>query len=240
MRIIQPHRLACVMAISMTRGFALEPPVRIMPLGDSLTYGEANTTVQGGYRTRLYNLLTAANYNVDFVGTFSDDPNQGATDRDHQGLARRADRRTPGRASRVVGRGGGSRRGAPADRDQRHLAECSGFPSPDRPAAERHHRGYRHPAAVRQNHRLQPAAAHGHSGYEALQVSYNASIPGIVAQHVALGRQVSFVDMHAVLTPFDLSSDGVHPSTGGYKKWRTCGHRRSRRVISPKAPPTRR
>jgi lysophospholipase L1-like esterase len=43
-------------------------PIRIMPLGDSITYG-TNSTGIVGYRRPLYQLLIGAGYSVDFVGS---------------------------------------------------------------------------------------------------------------------------------------------------------------------------
>ena len=67
---------------------ALAPSVRIMPLGDSITEGsEGLAPIQGGYRTKLYQLLTAAGFNVDFVGTLSDSNlNPDLPDRDERFL----------------------------------------------------------------------------------------------------------------------------------------------------------
>ena len=56
--------------------------IRIMPLGDSITYG-ANTA--GGYRLPLYNLLTQANYGVDFVGSETGNGASDLPDWDHEG-----------------------------------------------------------------------------------------------------------------------------------------------------------
>ncbi|MCP5545455.1 MAG: hypothetical protein H7A49_16285, partial [Akkermansiaceae bacterium] len=50
-----------------------EAPVRIMPLGDSITQGCCSgSAVEGGYRNRLHDLLDSAGYTVDFVGTQND------------------------------------------------------------------------------------------------------------------------------------------------------------------------
>ena len=56
-------------------------PVRILPLGDSLTYGVGSST-RTGYRTDLYQRLTAAGVNVDFVGSRH---NGRGPDLDHEG-----------------------------------------------------------------------------------------------------------------------------------------------------------
>ena len=59
---------------------------------------------------------------------------------------------------------------------------------------------------------------------EAIQMSYNSAIPGIVA---AQGANFHFLDMHAVLGPGDLV-DGQHPTQAGYDKmadaWITAVH----------------
>jgi len=54
------------MVVCALTAAATPPPVRILPLGDSITYGYP---VPGGYRLPLYQLLTNAGYNVDFTGT---------------------------------------------------------------------------------------------------------------------------------------------------------------------------
>lgn len=61
---------------------AAQPPIHIMPLGDSITDGAG---APGGYRARLYSLLTNAGFNVDFVGTLTDNSAPGLPDPDHEG-----------------------------------------------------------------------------------------------------------------------------------------------------------
>ena len=56
------------------------PPLSIMPLGDSITYG---TGVEGGYRLGLWNSLLQDDFQVDFVGSESDGPVN--IDPDHEG-----------------------------------------------------------------------------------------------------------------------------------------------------------
>jgi lysophospholipase L1-like esterase len=51
--------------------YSCDYSVRIMPLGDSITVGVGDSSV-GGYRGPLYNSLTVAGYNIDFVGSQSD------------------------------------------------------------------------------------------------------------------------------------------------------------------------
>ena len=48
--------------------------------------------------------------------------------------------------------------------------------------------------------------------------AYNAFVPQIVAAHQKQGQNILLADMHAAVTPADLSPDGVHPGTLGYDK----------------------
>ena len=62
---------------------AQTPPIRIMPLGDSITDGSG---AAGGYRLPLYIALTNAGYNVDLVGTATDNSAPGlGTEVNHEG-----------------------------------------------------------------------------------------------------------------------------------------------------------
>jgi lysophospholipase L1-like esterase len=49
---------------------AVADPVKIMPLGDSITFGVGSTDLNG-YRKPLYQALTTAGYNFDFVGSLT-------------------------------------------------------------------------------------------------------------------------------------------------------------------------
>ena len=67
---------------------------------------------------------------------------------------------------------------------------------------------------------------------EALQSAFNDSLPALVSAQVALGRQVSLVDMHSAWVPGDLS-DGVHPNLAGYDKMADVWFPAITQVISP-------
>jgi lysophospholipase L1-like esterase len=229
--ILRTFAIAAWMALCGARLSATEAPVRIMPLGDSLTYGETLTPAQGGYRNRLYSLLAAAGFNVDFVGTFSDNANQGLPDVNHQGW--------PGARSDEIQEEIGGFLDAVDDPDVVLLLVGTNDIWQNQPLAsiQTSLGGLISDIATRRPFAriivsTLPARI-DNAGYEAAQVSLNASLPGIVAQQVALGRQVSLVDMHLVLTPFDYSSDGVHPSTAGYNKMADAWFAAVTAVISP-------
>lgn len=48
--------------------------------------------------------------------------------------------------------------------------------------------------------------------------AYNASLPAIVAAQKAAGKRITLVDMHAAITADDLLPDGVHPNQAGMDK----------------------
>ncbi len=56
--------------------------IRIMPLGDSITYG-VDSSDEGGYRTTLWSDLIQNGYSVNMVGSLSDGPDD--IDREHEG-----------------------------------------------------------------------------------------------------------------------------------------------------------
>ena len=53
------------------------------------------------------------------------------------------------------------------------------------------------------------------------QTQFNPYIPAVVATHQALGQRVFFLDMRSALGISDFSSDGVHPNQTGYNKMAT-------------------
>jgi lysophospholipase L1-like esterase len=71
--------LPVIAILSVSAGVFAADTVRIMPLGDSITRGYYVSAYSHGYREPLYDKLTAAGYNFDFVGSQNDgnfpDPN---------------------------------------------------------------------------------------------------------------------------------------------------------------------
>jgi lysophospholipase L1-like esterase len=65
----------------VTRPAPARKPIRVLPLGDSLTWGKGSTD-HLGYRAHLHRALTAAGLDVDFVGT---QHNGTGADTDHEG-----------------------------------------------------------------------------------------------------------------------------------------------------------
>ena len=198
-----------------------------MPLGDSLTSG---TTIVGGYRNRLYNLLTGAGFIVDFVGTETDANNPSLPDRNHQGMGGfRIDQLQSGLSSWL---------NAVEDPDVVLLmigtndfsADFNVGTAQDRLAALVADLATKRPFAKIIVASL-PLRT-DNPGLEVLQSTFNASIPGMVNDQVALGRQVLFLDMHAVLQAGDLE-EGVHPTLVGCGKMADAWNSAISSVITP-------
>lgn len=78
-------------ALAITRGLergmnVCQSPVRVMPLGDSITAGSnsSGSVLYGTYRTELFSMLSLSGYNVDFVGSATD-RHPGSLDLNHEG-----------------------------------------------------------------------------------------------------------------------------------------------------------
>ncbi|MDP3850554.1 MAG: Ig-like domain-containing protein, partial [Luteolibacter sp.] len=224
---------AMAMACGLATCLALEPPVRIMPLGDSITYGVTSGDVEGGYRTQLHSLLSNAGYNVDFVGTFSDTTFT-VPDRNHQGL----------RGAHVDGLdlAVGGWLDSVEDPDvvlllvgTNDFLQTWPYETPAGVLAELdsliNNIATRRPFAKIIVSTLILSTVS--PTIEAKQVTFNQGIPALVAQHVAQGRHVSMVDMHPVLNAGDLA-DTVHPTTGGYNMMANAWFPKITDVISPK------
>lgn len=181
-------------------------PVRVMPLGDSITDG---FNVPGGYRTDLWQKLQAGGHSVDFVGSVSSGPND-LGDRDHEGHSGWTIAQIDSNISGWLGTYapetillhigtndmyGGDPAGAPY-----RLAALVDRITSQAPEAE-----------------LFVATITPLTCCDATVRQFNAAIPGIVQDQVQAGHNVHLVDMYSALTTADLA-DGVHPNAGGYSK----------------------
>jgi large repetitive protein len=211
------HLLGLLFGIAGTVMSSAEvPPVRIMPLGDSITLGCCSgTSNEGGYRTRLYSLLADSGYQVDFVGTQSDANNPELPDRDHEGHG----------GSRIddIRSGLGSWLKETEDPDVilLHIGTNDFSANSELGAAQNKLRSLLiELSAARPNSKIIVSTLiprTDDAAIESIQLAYNQSVPQIVNEQASLGRQVSWVDVHDALDPDDLS-EGVHPNDSGYQK----------------------
>ena len=206
-------------------GTVSSAPLRIMPLGDSITVG-VGSPGKNGYRMDLQRRLRAAGVTTDFVGSQSDGDNG---DLDHEG------------------RGGWTIDQIAAQVDRR-LAETS-------PDIVLLHAGTNNitrsedPAAVADKLsalidrvRVQVPGAHvfvarivgtAVSSEVAANRAYNALVPGVVG---AKGAQVHLVDQSSV-TGLDIY-DRHHPNEFGYRKMAHNWYEAMRGTLYPQWPGT--
>ncbi|GHE56158.1 lipase [Streptomyces spiralis] len=193
---------------SAVRAAAAPATLRLMPLGDSITWGVGSPS-GNGYRGSLWNQLSAEGHALDFVGsgrngTMSDPDNEGHSGWRIDQIAGIADnvlaRYRPNVVTLEIGTNdlNGNYQVPTATDRLRALIDQITRDVPD--------------ATV-----LVGTLIISTSGTEeASRPAFNAKLPGIVQAEQAAGKHVRLVDMSA-LTPADLS-DSLHPDDDGYRK----------------------
>lgn len=191
---------------------AMADPLRIMPLGDSITVGNDNYSLTpGGYRTRLYNRIDSELYPVDFVGANQSNPNPTQLpDADHEGWggARINVLRAVAQRDRLIG----------CDVVLLHAGSCDmGYQPEFAP------QGLEwllsdlylyYPQAEIFVAQIIPMRD---PDWTAKVEAFNAALPAMVARRTAQGQRVHLVDMFDAITAADLA-DSMHPSPAGYAK----------------------
>ncbi|GMA16178.1 RICIN domain-containing protein [Deinococcus metallilatus] len=184
-------------------------PVRIMPLGDSITDGY---NIPGGYRTGLFQKLSAAGLPFDFVGSLLNGP-AALPDRDHEGhsgwrideIAAQVntwlDQQQPATTLLMIGTNDIIQNRDPAN-------------APKRLGALLDQMSARRPNMLILVATLPPLAEAGQNRWVG---QYNAALPEVVRSRAAQGQKVTLVDVNAALNVADLA-DGVHPNSTGYSK----------------------
>ncbi|EDU48808.1 Lipase-GDSL-2 multi-domain protein [Pyrenophora tritici-repentis] len=202
-----PHESRNVLEARQTKN------LRILPLGDSITWGFINGGGSNGYRERLLSDLKSSGYTVDFVGsqksgTMADKDNEG-----HSGFTISQIRNvaSAGLASRpnVVLLHAGTNdlnRGNPASEPDSDAPRRLGLLLDDVLKAV--------PNAVVIVAKIIPSRQ---SGLNANIKTFNNALPAIVAARVSKGSKVSIVDMNVLNTSSELS-DNLHPNAAGYSR----------------------
>lgn len=188
-------------------------PLRIMPLGDSITDG---LQFPGGYRTRLWQLAQRGGQAIDFVGSQRNGQNANLPDPDHEGHPGWTIQQLDQYAAQWV-------HTYRPDVILLHIGtnnfwENGELPSlaPARLARLIDHITSAAPAAHLYVALLVPSGQN-----DARLQQLNRAIPPMVAEHAKRGEKVSVVDQHSALTNADLV-DGIHPNQQGYEKMAEC------------------
>ncbi|KAF3009613.1 hypothetical protein E8E13_006982 [Curvularia kusanoi] len=187
--------------------------LRIMPLGDSITWGYINGGGSNGYRERLLSDLQSSGYTVDFVGTQKSGT---MADKDNQGF--------PGYTiSQIRGVVGGGLAFKPnvvllhAGTNDLNRGNPSNEPDADAPRRL----GLllddvlkSVPNAVVIVAKIIPSKQ---AGLNTNIKNFNNALAAIVSARVSKGSKVSLVDMNVLNQNSDLS-DNLHPNAAGYAK----------------------
>ncbi|KAG9192728.1 hypothetical protein G6011_11462 [Alternaria panax] len=184
--------------------------LRILPLGDSITWGWLNGAGSNGYRERLLADLKSLGNTVDFVGTqqsgtMADKDNQGHpgfTISQIRGVASGGLASKPNVVLLHAGTNDLNGRGPVSETDA-DAPRRLGLLIDDVPEAV--------PSAVVVVAKIIPSKK---SGLPAKIETFNNAVPAIVAARVSKGFKVSIVDM-SVLSLSELSDD-FHPTAAGY------------------------
>lgn len=212
---------------SLEKGFTLpayNPPIKIMPLGDSITYGIMGTNDRnsGGYRTELWNKFVADGLKVEFVGSKSSGPDS-QSNRAHEGHPGWTIKMIAGSVNEwlttyqpdivllMIGTNDAGRKSLKI-----MIEELSALI--DQITAHSPHTQL----LVSSIPPIHPTAKPVIRGLRAIY--FNTAIPIIVNSKIAQGKKVDFVDMRD-LTVNDLTSSlslgidsGLHPNAQGYSK----------------------
>ncbi|MEV6329238.1 ricin-type beta-trefoil lectin domain protein [Streptomyces sp. NPDC051909] len=195
---------------------ASDTPLRVMPLGDSITWGVGSSTGDG-YRGPLWDRLAADGHPLDFVGTgrggsMSDADNEGHSGYRIDQIAALADvaltRYRPNVVTLHIGtndlQGASEVNTAIAG-----LKSLVGQITADVPDA---------------TVLVASLVVSTSSSEEQHRGAYNQAIPQIVSEAQAAGKRVAFVDMSALTATADLA-DPLHPNDSGYRKMADAFHR---------------
>ncbi len=204
-----------IMLIAASKVIAAQapPPLHIMPLGDSITQG----TVPGGYRLPLYQLLTNAGYNIDFVGSTTVNGAPNLPDSDHEG---HSGWRIDQIDSIILGVFGQI-----ADPDIILVligTNDYGQNYDTAHATNRLESLVVKMATARPNAKIIVAnlLARGEPYNTQIQNTFNPFLPSMVARQQSLGRQVYFDDLRSAVPLSDMP-DQLHPGQVGYQKMAT-------------------
>ncbi|KAL5117239.1 hypothetical protein ACEQ8H_004798 [Pleosporales sp. CAS-2024a] len=200
-----PHEIrACVVARQAKS-------LKVLPLGDSITWGYMNGGGTNGYRLQLQTDLKSGGFDVDFVGTQKSGT---MADNDNQGF--------PGYViSQIRGVAGSGLALKPnvilIHAGTNDLNRGNPSSEPDAQAPQRLGQLIDDCLKAVPNATIIVAKIilSKQSGLNNNINTFNNAIPGIVASRVAKGSKVSVVDMSVLSTTSELG-DNLHPNTAGY------------------------
>jgi len=213
-RLLTVFLLAFVLAFASTASTETLGPVRIMPLGDSITYGTSSTGTVG-YRRPLYQLLSGAGYSVDFVGSQTTGSPEDF-DRNHEG-------HSGWRADQIRENITGWLNSTPADIVLLHIgtndiSQNQGAAGTVSEISQILDRIDAWETAHNQVWVILARIINRNDWWEGITTTLNGLIQTLADTRIAAGDRIIVVDMEsALIYPGDLA-DTVHPNDTGYGK----------------------
>jgi lysophospholipase L1-like esterase len=197
---------------------AVQPTIKLMPLGDSITLGwnyypGTSLPAPGDYRTLLWQKLVAQDgKKLDFVGSLSSGPST-LGDKDHQGHSgERIDQIRANIDTYMAS-------GQPdivllmiGTNDVLQNYNLSSAPTRLQDLVDRM-------CVNRPNTHIVVSTIAPRPGLDSRVNTYNAAIPGVVSSSQGKGCRTSFFNMNSYMVASDMaSSDNTHPTMAGYDK----------------------
>ncbi|AGZ43514.1 GDSL-type esterase/lipase family protein [Actinoplanes friuliensis] len=194
--------------------------VKIMPLGDSITWGTGsmNGSIPGsGYRAGLWTKLVAgAGLAVDFVGSMNSGSLPDTDNEGHSGY----------RIDQITANVTGWLTAAQPDVILLHIGTNDFWQDHETSTASK-----RLGLLLDKIHQVRPSATLivaeiVPTRQDALNTkidAYNAAIPGLVATRAAAGHNIRSADLHDTMTDADFA-DTLHPNNTGYEKMANLWH----------------
>ncbi len=222
----EPQSVASRLSLSKSNATS-ERPIRLMPLGDSITGGQGDSSLEsesGGYRTRLWErLINEDKLNIDFVGSIAAGPAE-LGDRDHEGHNGWciAEPCYVGQPNIVLNKLVASwlQQAKPdvillhaGTNDLSNGAESGTAVANLDVFIAQIYRQLPDVHLIAAQIVLTPALQEGQQAAD-----YNAAIPAIADKYRSQGKKISVVDMAPVLTRPEDFNDPSHPSRQGYQK----------------------
>ena len=202
---------------------AADAPIKIMPVGDSVTAG-IGSTGNGSYRTDLYKYYTNAGLSIDFVGSQSSGPST-LPDKDHEGhsgwvisqIASNVNNwlntYNPDVMLLMIG-GNDTLAGTVPTTALGNLIDQI---TNQKPNLTLFVADYYYSLPSNANYQL--------------IVQYDAAIPGLVQQKANAGKHVYFVKLSDAQLATSEYADGLHPTDSGYSKLATIWNRDTTSII---------
>ncbi|MFG1606160.1 SGNH/GDSL hydrolase family protein [Actinoplanes sp. NPDC049265] len=207
-----PGLIALILALAglVAPAPAAADPVKVMPLGASITWG-SNSSDGNGYREELRKRMAGAGVTIDYVGS----QRSGAmADKDNEGH--------PGwRIDQISTEVDGWLATYRPDVVLINIGTNDTIQNHDLPGAPGRMRALiQRIVAARPGVKVvvSTLVPSRDAGNNARVREFNAALPAIARDERAAGHRVYLADLFSSLTVDDIGADGIHPTDGGYRK----------------------